>query len=63
MSFKSQAHKDKMGELLKEGKITQETYDKFEKLSKGTRLPARAPKKTKSDLVSPVAMSTARRRK
>lgn len=44
--YKSEAHKQKMQELMKQGKISKATLDEYEKDSKGRKLPKRvAPKK------------------
>ena len=47
MPFKSEAQKIKFQQLLKDGKITQKIYDEYDK-STVDKLPARAPKKTKT---------------
>ena len=44
--YKSEAHKQKMQQLLKQGKISKATLDEYEKGSKGKALPKRVtPKK------------------
>lgn len=53
MSFKSEAHRRKFQELLKQGKITQSVYDAFESETEG-RLPERTPKNQKNVRVGKV---------
>jgi hypothetical protein len=51
MSFKSQAQKDKLAQLVKEGKVSQETYDKMESATTASlpkRLTPEKPKKIKT---------------
>lgn len=47
MPFKSQAQRAKFVQLVKEGKMSQETFDKWQSETGETKLPKKAPVKTK----------------
>jgi len=47
MPFKSQAQRAKFAQLVKEGKMSQETFDKWQSETGETKLPKKATVKTK----------------
>ena len=47
MPFKSQAQRRKFAQLLVEGKISNETFEEWNRETGGARLPERAPPKAK----------------
>jgi len=48
MPFKSQAQRRKFAQLLVEGKISNETFEEWNRETGGKKLPERAPEKRKS---------------
>lgn len=54
MAFKSTAQRAKFASLVKEGKMSQETFDKWmSETPKGAKLPKRAPARSKGLVRSP----------
>lgn len=49
MPFKSQAQRAKFAEMLKQGKISQKTFDEWNKSSEGKALPKRLHPSRKRD--------------
>lgn len=47
MPFKSQAQRRKFGALLRQGKISQKTFDEWQSATGGRKLPERVGKKVK----------------
>ena len=61
MPFKSQAQRRKFAQLLVEGKISNETFEEWNRETGAKRLPERAGRKTKSAKKSTAKKSTAKR--
>jgi trimethylamine:corrinoid methyltransferase-like protein len=61
MPFKSQAQRRKFAQLLVEGKISNETFEEWNRETGAKRLPERARRKTKSAKKSTAKKSTAKR--
>ena len=57
MPFKSQAQRRKFAQLLVEGKISNETYEEWNRETGGRKLPERVKRKTKA-----IRKTTARKR-
>lgn len=60
MPFKSQAERRKFAQLLVEGKISNETFEEWNRETGAKRLPERARRKTKSAKKSTAKKSTAK---
>ena len=67
MPFKSRAQRRKFAQLLVEGKISNETFEEWNRETGGTKLPERVAPKTKSSRAKSstkrTASKTAKRRK
>jgi hypothetical protein len=61
MPFKSQAQRRKFAQLLVEGKISNETFEEWNRETGAKRLPERVRRKTKSAKKSTAKKSTAKR--